>query len=218
MPKSSIASRTPSARSACRSAMTCVVVAQQQALGDLQHQRCRAAARPAAARRTSSTKPGVRNWRAETLTLTYAASRGAVARRQRRELAAAPAAAPSAPSGTIRPVSSATAMNSPARPARGSGGASAPAPRSRPARRSPVRRSAGSAATNSPRSTRLVERRPAARAARRTAVCRSGSVAPPLALAGALGRVHREVGVAQQLVGAVARPRVVAMPDAGRRR
>ena len=70
MPKSSTASRTPSARSSSRVPTVARQVDQQQALGDLQDQVGGVQAAPPQGARAPATRPGWSSSRADRLTLT----------------------------------------------------------------------------------------------------------------------------------------------------
>ena len=101
----------------------------QHALGDLEHQR--AGGEPPTAERgaTSATRSGVLELAAREVDRSSSAAAAASAACQRAGLRGTPRAAPTRPSGTIRPVSSASGMNSPGETGRARGAASARAPR-----------------------------------------------------------------------------------------
>ena len=214
-PKSSSAIRTPVARSSASRRDQLVHVGGDRVLGDLQHQPLRRHAVRRAAR--SATWSGVRARRAaragETFTDTQTSWPSAS---HRDELLAGPVAAPRRPAAAIRPHSSATGMNSSgARPGPARGGASAAAPRRRPAAPTAARPPAGTPGAARRGRSRRAARAPAV-VRRRSRPSYAGVVPLDPALAALLGRAQREVGVAQQLAPASAR-RGAGQADAGRR-
>ena len=219
MPKSSIASRTPSALSCVERAIVarpcrCIM----HALGDLEDQASRLEARLLeSARGCSRDEVGLlRAGARERFTLIVSGS--SVSRSCQPPPAGRPRASTQRPSGTISPVSSASGMNvdrrqqpalrvvpadqrldagdAPGRERRRSAGSGARARR--------ARARAARSASSSSRSTRRA--------------CMLGSKTAYRALAAALGRVHRDVGVAQQLVGGLAPACRDGDADAGARR
>ena len=203
MPKSSMARRAPSSLSSLQDGQDVLAVVHQDALGHLQDQRRRAAGRsPPGPWPTSSTTSGDWSWRPDRLMLRVSGrSRGGLVRCHSAACRQA-SRSTQAPSGRISPLASARGMNS-------VGGTSP--------RTGWCQRARASAPTIWPEPRSKVgwywrNSSPASRARRRSALelhpldqlgVHLGVVALVAALAGRLGPVHGQVGVAQQLVGAV---------------